>query len=172
MAATITIEESNGIGETNTANVTNINFGSTDSPNLVPATYPIVAGAKSFEKWIKMAFLGGGYNKVDNLKVWLSAGVLDAEEDIKTNAGVIGNVQPTYSAPENNRTVPIVTVDIPETLPATSNVGINGAYDDATGLTPAGITKSDYLLLQLQTTSSLAAGNVSQKTFTFQYDEQ
>lgn len=50
MAATVRINEANGVSETITNNISNSNFGSTDATNLVAATYPITANNYSYEK--------------------------------------------------------------------------------------------------------------------------
>lgn len=41
MAATVEIDEANGVGETLTHNITNTNMGSTDAVNLDPVTNPL-----------------------------------------------------------------------------------------------------------------------------------
>ena len=70
MAATVELCESNGVGETIEHNISNMNFGSDDSPNITPATYPIVAGDNSFEKWYRLHVTAmGSSNKIDNIQI-------------------------------------------------------------------------------------------------------
>jgi len=47
-AATIEICESNGAGQTITHNITNLNYGSVDVPNLTASVSPITVGVCSF----------------------------------------------------------------------------------------------------------------------------
>jgi len=50
MAATVQINEYNGVDETETANITNTNMGDTDAVNLDPVAYPVVPGENTYEK--------------------------------------------------------------------------------------------------------------------------
>ena len=81
MSASFQFSESNGATPTVTDGVTSINFGSSDAPNLVPASHPVTAGTNSFEKWIRGHFYGV-YNSVANLKFYLSAGSYVTGEQI------------------------------------------------------------------------------------------
>lgn len=167
MVATANLDEYNGVGETQTAGVTNCNFGSDDSFQIVPATYPITASNNSFEKWWKMAF-AGTFNQIDNLKVWKNSGNYVTGETIDTNAretsygGAETYVQPTET------TSTVATEVLPVAEPSGANLGIAGTLGG--NLSSAG--SSDYLVMQLQTTGSTPPGDVNQKSFTFQYDEQ
>ena len=58
MAATHQWAESNGVGESETIPITTINFGSNDSADLTPVTYPITRGNNSFDKYIRCKFTG------------------------------------------------------------------------------------------------------------------
>lgn len=165
MVATAELDEYNGAGETLTANVTNCNFGSNDSPNLVPATYPITAGNNSFEKYWKMDFTGT-FTTIDNLKVWKSAGAYVTGEGIDTNARESGYVNTTYTQPTETTSTKATQV-LPITEPAGANLGIAGTLGGSLSAPGA----SDYLVMQLQTTGATPPGSVNQKTFTFQYDE-
>lgn len=173
MAVTTTINEYNTNAETKQANVTNINMGSDDSPNLVAATHPITAHATIFgyEKWLKMDFAGIA-NKVDNLQVWKSVGAIDAQADLKAStrtAAQTGYLNPAYDAGGPINTVSSdASWDIEEADPAAANLGIGGAL----GGNLAADGESDYLVLQYQPTASHPAGNITTLTITFQWDEQ
>lgn len=166
MAATCLIDEYNGVGETETPNITNTNYGSVDSPNLTVSGNEIVAGQNSFEKWQVMAFTGT-FNTVDNLKIWKNSGAYVTGESIDTNAreasygGAETYVQPTQT------TSTVATETMPTTEPSGANLGIGGSLGGS--LSSAG--DSDYLVSQLQTTGSTPAGDVNQKQFTYQWDE-
>lgn len=166
MVATAQLDEYNGAGQTQTANVTNCNFGNTDAPNITPASNPITAGTNAFEKWWKMAF-AGTFNQVDNLKIWKSAGNYVTGEGIDASLTESGYTAPTYATPTQTTSVVAVNV-LPTTEPAGANLGIGGSLTG--NLSSPG--SSDYCVMQLQTTGATPPGNVNQKTFTFQYDEQ
>jgi len=71
MAATVQINEFNTVDETETANITNSNMGSSDAVNLVAADYPVVPGENTYEKYQKIEVTAmGGSSKIDNLKIW------------------------------------------------------------------------------------------------------
>ena len=166
MPATCVIDEYNGAGETEEDNITNINYGSIDSPNLTVSGNEITAGQNSFEKWNKMAFTGT-FNTVDNLKIWKNTGDYKTEEGIDTNAreASYGGAE-TYVQPTQTTSV-IATEVMPVTEPSGANLGIGGSL----GGQLAAPGDSDYLVTQLQTGSNTPAGNLNQKQFTYQWDE-
>ncbi len=166
MVATLLLDESNGAGETETPNVSNCNFGSSDGANLTPASFPITAGNNSFEKWWKMAFTGA-FTTIDNLKVWKNSGAYVTGEGIDTNAreSSYGGAEAYVTPTETTST--IATEVLPATEPSGANLGIGGSLSGNLGA-PG---DSDYLIMQLQTTGSTPPGSVNQKSFTFQYDE-
>lgn len=165
MAATCQIDEYNTVGESETSNISNLNFGSNDSANLSVSSYPINAGENSYEKWIKMSFTGT-FNTVDNLKVWKSAGAYVTGEGIDTNLKESSYSAASFSTPTDSTSSVAVEV-MPTTEPSGANIGISGSLSGQ--LTSAG--DSDYIVMQLQTTGSTPAGDVNEKTFTFQWDE-
>lgn len=165
MPATVTINEYNGAGETESANIANSNMGSVDSAELDPVAYPIVPSENSFEKWQKIVVTAmGGSSKIDNLKIWRT-GSLGSYASHKTNAressygGAESYAQPTES------TSSVATQDMPTSEPTGANLGIGGSLSGS--LTGTG--SSDYLVHQIQTTGSATAGSTS--TMNYQYDE-
>ena len=163
MAATFAIHESNGAGETTTV-ATDINFGSNDSANLTPATYPIDVGNNSYEKWERFRF-SGTFNKIENLKVWKSAGAYQTEELIKTNATSSGYALDTFTEPTESTSAE-ADIDIPTAEPGV-NLGFGGSLTGS--ITAEGY--SDYWVLQTSSTGNTEAGDGSQKTFTIKYQE-
>jgi len=156
MAAMFEYSESNTVSETPTDGIANLNFGSNDSPDLSPSTYPIVVTESSFEKYIRAKF-SSTFTEISNMKFWMSAGVLVAGETIK--------------AAENVAFVtPSATTNADSAVPITEGAAlvIQAAGGGSTIVAP-GYTK--YIRLQLDTTGSTPSGAVNQKTFTFQYDE-
>lgn len=169
MAVVTNIFEYNGAGTTETADIAHINMGSTDATGITPASHPITAGEHSYEKYVKMEFVGIA-NKVDNLQVWKSVGALHAEADLKAStrtATQTGYLSVSYAQPVATASSK-ASWDIEEADPGEANLGIGGAL--AGNLAADG--KSDYLCLQYQTTGSHPAGNITQLTLTFQWDEQ
>ena len=165
MAATVRINEYNGAGATETTNITNTNMGSTDAVNLDPVAFPITNGNNSFEKWQKLEVTAmGGSSSIQNLQVWRT-GSLGANATHLTNArtssygGAVSFTTPTASA-----STP-ATQTMPSSDPGAANLGIAGSL--AGTLAIAG--KSDYLVHQIQTTSSATAG--ATMTMNYQYDE-
>lgn len=164
MTANFTFNEYSDAGATETVNISNLNFGSVDSPNLVPVTYPIKASENSFEKYIKGAF-SGSFTRVEHIKLWKSLGTYVTGETCQFS-GSVTYVQPTE--------VDAGDPAIPTSEPGVYNVGIGGdinGYID--GPLDSGYSgKTDYMRFQLLTTGATPGGPVNQKTFTLQYDEQ
>jgi len=161
MAATHHFYESNGVGEVEEADISNINFGSDDSPNLNTTTYPITRGNASFEKYIRCLFTGS-WTEISNMKFWKSAGAYVEGESCKAAANVV-YAQPSDTPNEDDD----VPVEEGTALAIKSAEGEDVIEYGATGV--SGYT--GYIRLQLHTTGSTPAGAVNQKTFTFQYDE-
>ena len=156
MAASFQFSEANTVSETVTDGISNLNFGSNDSANLVTATYPISKGQNSFSKYLKAHFYGT-FTTISNMLFWKSAGTYVTGESIVAAANA------TFSTPSQTATGD-------SAIPTTSGTAltIQSSGGNAT-ITAPGYTK--YIRLQLQTTGSSPAGAVNQKTFTFQYDE-
>jgi hypothetical protein len=159
MVATCTLSESNGAGETKHDDVANVNLGSQDTYEVVPANAPITAGQNSYSKYLQLHFTGT-FNKIDNLKVWASSATPTTNASIVYDTVTVAS----YAAPS---TTSIGTTAIPTSEPS-ANVGIGGSLSGS--LTAIGY--SDYIRIQEKTASNSPAGNTTQITFTFQYDEQ
>jgi len=165
MAASVQIDESNGVGEDVTANITNSNMGSTDAANLVAADYPIVPGENAYEKWQKIVVTAmGGSSKINNLKIWRVTALGGSAVHV-TNAreSSYGGAE-TYAQPIATDSS-IATEAMPTSEPSGANLGIGGAL--AGELTGAG--SSDYLVHQIQTDAGDVAG--ASTTMHYQYDE-
>jgi len=165
MSATVQINEYNGVGEDETANITNANMGSNDSANLDPVTYPISPGDNSYEKFHKVEVTAmGGSSQIDTLKVWRD-GALGGSAVHLTNARLTsyGGAE-TYAQPVATDSS-LATETMPSSSPAGANLGIGGALAGA--LTAAGL--SDYLVHQIQTDAGDSAGSTS--TLKFSYKE-
>ena len=168
MAAEFKVIESNTAAET-LSEASTLNFGSVDAVDLVPSSYPIIAGNNSYEKWIRLQIIDPKGAEIDNVKCWLHQGALKAGEALKSNLILTG-----YSAASFPGGGPVATestiavVNIPVDEPPGPNVGIGGQLSGS--LTIAGYT--DYIVLQLQTQAAIQSGSVNQKLLVIQWDEQ
>jgi hypothetical protein len=123
-------------------------------------SYPITAGNNSYELFIRGHWTGT-FSSVNNVQFWNSAGGPDTGISIKSKGTVTGYTTPTTAVST------IATADVPTGDPGTANVSIGGSLGGS--LTAAGY--SDYVVMQMQTTTGAAAGDTSTYTFTLQYDE-
>lgn len=167
MAATYNWAQTHGAGATvvdlgSSGNL--FNFKNADDATAANySSNPITAGNNSYEVWLRAHFTGT-FNQVDNLQFWMST-------DFSPNTGLTmkykANNVGAYVTPVAT-TSTVATVAMPTSDPGTANVSIGTSLSG--NLTGAGY--SDYIVLQLQTTVSAAAGDTSLATFTLQYDEQ
>jgi hypothetical protein len=165
MAATVTIDESNGVSETVTAGITNCNMGTADTVNMDPTVYPITAGQNSCEKVQRFHLTAlGGSTRIQNLQVWRT-GALAGSDTHVTNARTTSYVATTSYTQGSTTTSTKATQTMPTAAPGTANLGIGGAL--AGTLTAAGY--SDYLYHQIKTDSGTTAGVTV--TMNYQYDE-
>lgn len=120
---------------------------------------PITAGNSSMEVYLRMHFTGT-FNTISNLQFWMST-------DFSPNTGLAvkwkGN-NTTYATPSVSTNADSA---VPTSDPGTANVSIGASLGGS--LSAAGY--SDYIRLQLQTTTSAAAGDTSLAIYTGQYDE-
>ena len=165
MAATVTIDETNGAGATVTANISNSNMGSTDAANLDPVANPVSPGNNTYEKWQRFDLTAlGGSSAIENLKVWRT-GALGGSAVHVTNASTTSyGGAATYATPVAT-TSTVATQTMPTSTPASANLGIGGSLTGT--LTAVGY--SDYLVHQIQTNAADTAGSTS--TMNYQYDE-
>lgn len=165
MAATVSIAESNGAGETVTASITNSNMGNTDAVNLDPVAYPVTPGDRTYAKYQRFNVTAmGGSSAIQNLKVWRT-GSLGGSATHVTNAGETSAYSvKTYVQPVKTS---IADVDnaMPTSAPSTSNVGIASSLSGS--LTATGF--SDYFVHQIITDAGDTAGSTT--TINYQYDE-
>ena len=161
MSATHQFLECNLVGEVETIPIANVNFGSNDSADLTPATYPITRGENSFDKYIACKFTGT-WTEITNMLFWKSAGAYVTGEDIHAEANA------SYATPSasdmGGSTIPTVEGSALAIESAEGEVDIVYGSSGVSGYTA-------YIRMQLQTTGSTPAGAVNQKTLTFQYDE-
>lgn len=163
MTATMTFAERYGTdpGLFN-GSISNLNFGNLGSPELDQLAYPIARGNNSYEKWVMGSF-SGTFTQINNIKFWMSAGSYGTGEVIKFDGS-----QTTYATPVTT-TSAVALGSVPTALPGANNVSIKGLLTAAGSLTATGST--DLIVLQYQTTASVATGPTNQKTFTLRWEE-
>ena len=170
--ATVSIAESNSTTPTVTAAITNSNMGSSDTVNMTISTSTaITAGNNSFEKWQRFNVSAmGDSTSIKNLKVWASA-ALNTYATHKTNtretAYAGAQTFDTVNAPlATDRSATYgYTQTMPVLEPTTASLGIGGSLTGERTTTGY----SDYLVMQIQTTSYATAGKTI--TMNYQYDE-
>ena len=165
MAATVTIDESNGALEAQEVDIANSNMGNVDDAELDPVAYPITPGENSYEKWQRFHVSDmKGSSEIANLKVWRT-GALGGAAVHKTNAKTSDYAgAPTYATPVKTASAIAINA-MPTSAPVSANLGIGGSL--AGSLTAEGY--SDYLVHQIQTNAADVAG--SESVLNFQYDE-
>ena len=165
MAATFNWAQSNGAGETATdlgSSGNLFNFKANDDATAANySSNPITAGNSSMEVFLRGHFTGT-FNTISNLQFWQSTAFSPATGLQVTMEPTVGNqIYSTPSATDN------ANANVPTSDPGTANIGIAGSF--AGSLVAAGY--SNYIILQLDTTTSAAAGDTSLAVFTLQYDE-
>lgn len=161
MTSTFYFAEGNGAAPGTIGSVGNFNFGTTDAKGLTPASYPITAGQNSYEKWVVGSW-SGTFTKISNAQFYMSAGSYGTGEVIKWTGSATNYVQPTTSASS------LAVGSLPTSDPGTANVSI-GSNLTGSLVSPG---RSDWIVMQYQTTASASPGPVNQKTITIQWDEQ
>ena len=160
-----------------TDDVSNLNLVSINGAEQSSSAYPVTAGNRSFSKWVTYRLvLSNDSNKIDNFQVWMTPAASATGIAYKTNLNTtLTNTTSIYPAPPTANVFTGVgeggvttESDFPTADPTAENIGVSEA---STGLT-VDATNSDFIAIQLVTTGSTPPGNLSQKTFHFQYDEQ
>lgn len=165
MAATFNWYQYNGAATAETSLGTGgnlVNFKSNDTAGTAQYdTNPVTAGTNSMVVYLKGAW-GGTFNKIQNLQFWMST-------DFSPNTGLsikwATNGTTAYVTP-STAVAPCPNA-VPTSDPGAENIYFGGVTGGS--LTAAG--KSDYIPLQLLTTTAAAAGDTSLAEFTLQYDE-
>jgi hypothetical protein len=160
MAASVSIRVYTGAGAaTESAAQTGIDLISADNAlNSAGnrSSNPITAGSKSYEKWIKAYIDTAPDNQCENFDLWGDGAVQSS------TALYVGRVVSGVTPTSNDSTV--ATNDWTGYL--------TGARFDwhATALTGVG-SKTDYAVFQLDVNADAAAGNWTQETINYAYDE-
>jgi len=163
MVAVFEFHEGNSAAPGTIGSVSNLNMGSDDSKEVVPATYPIIAGENSYELWFVGSW-SGVFTQVNNAQFWMSGGSYGTGEVILWTGSETDYVAPTTT------TSTVAVGSVPTADPGTANVSIGSTLAASGSLEAEG--RSDWVILQYQTEATTDPGPTNQKEFTYQWDEQ
>ena len=160
MAATVTIRVNTGTtASAQSSAQTGIDLVSIDDPvNTAPnrAANPITASEKSYEKWCTARVDAAPDNQVNNFQLW-------GDEAVQSSTSLFLGKTDTAATPTSNDST-IATNDF-----TAYAVGTKFAWH-ATNMTGIGST-TDYAVFQLDVDADAAAGNWTQETVSFSFDE-
>lgn len=171
MSATTNWYEQNGAASGSPAHgtestISSCDWKSVDDTTTSRASAPVLAGENSYSKYIYLKF-SGTFNQISAVKFAHTAGTLG------TGISLVGKVTSTYTAPaasalasSSDMTTPIAITSGASVLLSTT--GPNGANPSASQTTTC---YTQYLVTQVQTTASAAAGDSGTATLTVQYNE-
>lgn len=166
MAATATWYERNGAtGSTIDTAVSDCDWKNTDDATASRASYPVTAGNNSYHKNNFIAFTGV-FNQISNVLFAHTAGTLGTGLSLKAK------VASTYT--RGVTTALAGSTDITSTSSISAGMAVTVGTSDPVGATSSSITSAGYtefIMTQVQSTSSAAAGDSGTVTLTVQYDE-
>lgn len=168
MAATVSLRVYTGTNAaTESAAVTGIDFISADNATNSLANRqanPVTVGTNSFSKHLRLKIDSGIINSVGNVKFWTDGtGQSNVALRAKLAQGTGG------ASPGTGGTTPSATALTGDADAYSYTSGSKGTWDSATYTTNGHVTKE--MQLQLQPNASAAAGNWTQETLNYSYDE-
>jgi len=174
MAATFEFDESNGAGETVTHGRTEANWKNIDDSTTAYTSNPITAGNNSFEKWVSGHF-SGTYSTIQ-AGLWAhTAGAMGTGLTIKGQAAMTTDTdKEAYTTPAVATNAALTFDDTAVTAIASGRAvwfGATSPTGTKTASTTANPAYTNYLVNQLQTTTSAAAGDTTSATWTLRFDE-
>lgn len=157
--------------------VSQLNLVSENAAESSSSANPVTAGNRSFSKWVVYELHNkNDSNKIDNFQVWMTPertteGIL-YKTNLNTDLSITTSIYPlppTATDFTSGGEGDVATEsDFPVTDPTVENIGVS----KGSGGLSTNATHSDFIAIQLVTTGSTPPGNLPQKTFHFQYDEQ
>lgn len=170
MAATTTWYEQNGTATGTPAHGTESAVSSCDWKNVDDASTPraqapVLAGSNSFGKYLYVRF-SGVFNQISNVKFAHTAGTLG------TGISLMGKISSDYTQPST--TALTGATDITNTTAIGSGASVLLGTDPNDTNPSASATSAcatQYIITQVQTQASAAAGDSGQATLTVQYNE-
>ena len=172
MAATVQWREDNGTATgspsrgTTRSNASNMDWKSVDDTSTAYTSATIIAGQNSYQKYNYLQF-GGTFNQISAGKFAHTAGSIGA------GLTLVSKITSTYATPST--AAMSGSTDITSTTPINSGASVNFSTTGPEGSSPtADLTASgysQYIVTQLQTQTSAAAGDIGSQTLTFQWNE-
>lgn len=171
MAATTTWYEQNGTATGSPAGgtptvVTTCDWKSVDDATTTRAAAPVAAGENSYNKY-NYVYFSGAFNEISDVKFAHTAGTLGTGISLK------GKISSTYTTPAT--TAMTGATDITSTTPISSGMSVDLSTSGPNGTSHAASQTTacytQYIITQVQTTASAAAGDSGTATLTVQYNE-
>lgn len=159
MAVTVTFNEYNGAGQTQTAGITELVFGAYDGSGFTAHLYPLHAGSNSFVKYVKAAFAGFAGETVSEAKIHMSTSLGTGDAIVYEGLGPVSYATPTRDATGDSA--------IPTSTPASQNLALGDADDGS--LTADG--ESNFMRLQRQLSATAEHGTLKSATIVLTYTE-
>jgi len=160
MAASLSLRVYTSTGPTESSAVTGADLISADNATNSLANRqanPITVGTNSYEKWLKLKIDTAPANGVTNFKIWGDGAVMTSSTLVYTAAYV------TYQQGTT------ATSTIANTTFTNFTSGNKGTWDSASYSATNATTK--FVVFQLQIDATAAAGNWTQETVSYSYDE-
>lgn len=160
MAASLTLRVYTSTGPTESSAVTGIDLISADNATNSLANRqanPITVATNSYEKWLKLKVDTAPANGVTNFKVW-GDGAVQTSTTLKFTGSYVTYQQGTTAA-----------TTIANTTFTNFTSGNKATWDSASYSTTNATTK--FIIYQLQVASDAAAGNWTQETVSYSFDE-
>lgn len=171
MTATATWYEENGAASGSPAGgtptvVTTCDWKSADSATTTRADAPVAAGENSYNKYNYVKF-DGTFNEISDVKFAHTAGTLGTGISLK------GKVSSTYTTPATTAMTGSTDITSPISIESGMNVDLSTSGPNGTSHASSQTTTcyTQYLITQVQTTNSAAAGDSGTATLTVQYNE-
>lgn len=172
MAATAQWQEDNGAATgspakgTSRGNASNVNWKSVDDTSTAYTSATIIAGDNSYEKYQFVKFTGT-FNQISAGKFAHTAGTLG------TGLALKGKITSTYAKPSTSSMSG--STDISTATAINSGASVNFATSGPEASSPTSTLSASgytqYIVTQLQTAPSAAAGDIGSQTLTFQWNE-
>lgn len=171
MAATTNWYEQNGTATGSPAHgtessISSCDWKSVDDSTTSRASAPVLAGANSYTKYIYLKF-SGTFNQVSAVKFAHTAGTLGTGISLKSK------ITSTYETPSTSAMSS--STDITSTTAIGSGASVllstSGPNGTSTSSSQTTTCYTQYIVTQVQTTSSASAGDSGTVTLTVQYNE-
>ena len=171
MAATTTWYEQNGTATGSPAHgtestISSCDWKSVDDTTTARASAPVLAGNNSYSKYIYLKF-SGTFNQISAVKFAHTAGTLGTGISLK------GRVTSTYITPATSALASATDITDTKAIADGASVllGTTGPNDANPSASQTSTCYTQYIVTQVQTTASAAAGDSGTATLTVQYNE-